>query len=243
MIDNSPSIMTGIGVVGTVATGYLAYKAGVKSERILRADHYRREVEGDKNPYTAVEKIKRVWPEFIPPVTTGAITVAAVIGANKVGSRRAAAVAAAYSLSEKAYTEYKEKVVQRLGDTKEQKVRDEIAVERMTATPVSQQTVIMSTGDVLCCDSMSMRYFMSSMENIKKAQNDLNDTILRYNYATLSDFYDNLDIPKTAISDEVGWNTDNLMRLAFTSALSDDGRPCLYIEYAVKPIRKYATLQ
>lgn len=229
--DNSTSILTGIGVVGTVVTAYLTGKATLHVSHILDAD------------LPVTEKVKAVWTEYIPAVGAGVLTVTCIIGSNRIGSRRAAAVAAAYSLSEKAYSEYRDKVVERLGERKAQKVRDEVAQDRMRNTPVTQQSVVMGSGDVLCCDSMSMRYFMSNMENIKKAQNDLNNTILRYDNACLTDFYDNLNLPKTAISDEIGWNTDNLLTLQFTTAMSDDHRPCLYIEYQVRPIRGYAQVQ
>jgi hypothetical protein len=234
-IDNSPSIMTGIGVVGTITTAYLAGKASFKAAHILSS----------QDPHESiVEKTKRVWPNYIPAAISGGITIAAVIGANRVGSRRAAAVAAAYTLSERAYSEYKEKVIEKIGERKEETVREEIAQARVASNPPHYNNILVSGGgDVLFCDSMSMRYFMSSVENVRKAQNDLNDTIIRYTYATLSDFYDNLGLSQTAFSDEVGWNSDNLLTLQFTTALTEDNKPCIVINYRTEPIRKYAKLQ
>lgn len=241
--NNSPSILTGIAVVGTVATAYLTAKAAVDSDRILRELHYKREVEGDEEPYSFTEKVKIVWPEFIPPVVSGAVTIGCIVGANKIGSRRAAAVAAAYSLSEKAFSEYKDKVVKTIGEKKETKVRDEIAQDRVSSKPPVSSQIILTGGPVLCCDGMSMRYFMSDLETIRKAQNDINNQILTHQYASLTDFYDNLDLPKTQMSDEIGWNQDQLLVLNFSATLTPENRPCMMIEYRAKPIREFYKLQ
>jgi hypothetical protein len=240
---NSPSILTGIAVVGTVATAYLTGKAAVDADRILRELQNRREAEGDKEPYSTKEKIEVVWVEFIPPVVSGAVTIGCIIGANKIGSRRAAAVAAAYSLSEKAFSEYKDKIVKTIGDKKETKVRNEIAQDRVSKSPPVASQIILTGGPVLCCDGMSMRYFMSDLETIRKAQNDINNQINMHQYASLTDFYDNLDLPKTQMSDEVGWNQDQLLTLNFSATLTPDNRPCMMIEYRAKPIRDFYKLQ
>lgn len=232
---NSPSILTGIAVVGTVATAYLTGKASVEAMRILD-----KEIQHDLD---ARKRVELTWQVFIPPVVSGAVTVGCIIGANKIGSRRAAAVAAAYSLSEKAFTEYKDKVVKTIGEKKETKVRDEIAQDRVTKTPPVSSQIILTGGPVLCCDGMSMRYFMSDLETIRKAQNDINNQILTHDYASLTDFYDNLDLPKTQMSDEIGWNQDQLLTLNFSATLTPENRPCMMIEYRAKPIREFYKLQ
>jgi Family of unknown function (DUF6353) len=239
-VDNSPSLLTGLGVVGVVATGFLSFRAGFKSAQILHDAHFAREVEGDEEPFTFTEKVKEVWPEIVPPVVTGAGTVAAVIGAHTIGSRRTAAVAAAYSLSEKAYAEYRDKVQEKIGEKKEQKVRDEIAQERVDKNPVSTSEVIITgNGEVMCYDSLTGRYFKSTMENIRKAENEINKQIISHDYATLTDFYDKLGLRATSFSNEVGWNTDRMLEVRFSTVISDDNQPCISIDYDELPIREY----
>ena len=228
-IDNSPQILTAIGVVGTVSTAVLAGKAGYRYARIL----------SEQSPWLdRREKLELTWKEFIPPATTGVLTVVCILGANHIGTRRAAGLAAAYSLSERAFTEYREKVVERVGVKQEQSVRDEIAQDRVSATPGSREIIISGTK-VLCLDSYTGRYFESDMETLKKAQNDTNYQILNDMYATLTDFYDRIGLPKTRFSDEVGWSNSELLELEFSTALTDDQKPCLVITFKASPVRDY----
>lgn len=235
VIDNSPSIMTGLGVVGTIATAYLTGKAGYKTAQILSS----------QDPHESLmEKTKRVWPEYIPPVIMGSISVVAIIGANKVGSRRAAAVAAAYSLTEKAFAEYKEKVVDKIGEKKNQKIYDEIAQEKVEKNPPSTREIIITgNGDVMCYDTLTGRYFMSSMEQIKSVVNEINRRIITYDYASLTEFYDLLGLSATVFSEEVGWKFENMIDISFSTVLSDDGKPCLAIQYNTPPGRNYYRVQ
>lgn len=240
-VDNSPSILTGLAVVGTVATGILSFRAGYRIGKDENAGHYEPLMEG-KEPeyYTTTDLVKTYWPELVPPIIAGAGTVTAVIGAHTIGSRRAAAVAAAYSLSEKAYAEYREKVKEKFTEKKEQKVRDEIAQDKVDRNPpVTSEVIITGAGEVMCHDSLTGRYFKSSVEAIRKAENEINKQILTYDYATLTDFYDKLGLRATPFSNEVGWNTERMLEVRFSTVISDDNQPCISIDYDELPIREY----
>jgi hypothetical protein len=168
------------------------------------------------------------------------MTVTAIILANRIGSRRTAAVAAAFSISEKTLSEYKEKVVERLGEKKAQEFRDSIAQDRINANPVgNQQVIVTGGGTVLCYDEYTGRYFYSDMETLKKAQNDTNYEIINSNYASLSDFYSRIGLSRTASSDDVGWDSDRLLELEFSTTMSDDQRPCISVGFLVGPTRGF----
>jgi hypothetical protein len=234
--DNSPAILTGLAVAGTLTTAYLTGKASVKAAEILREEAIRWDVPtSELKPKYVVEA---TWKLYIPAASSAALTIACIVGANQIGTRRAAAMAAAYSLSERAYTEYREKVVEKIGQSKERGYRDEIMQERVTNDPISRE-VIVSGLDVLCYDKFTGRYFTSDMETLKKAQNDTNYQINSDYYASLTDFYNRVGLRPTGMSDEVGWNSDKLLELSFSSVLADDGRPCLAFEFVVVPIRGY----
>lgn len=244
-IDNSPLLLTAVGTAGVVTTAVLAGKAGFKAARIIEQEESRLRLHSTEVPRPKLEtrnKFALTWKCYIPPMGAGLLTVSAVIAANQIGTRRAAAVAAAYSLSEKAFTEYKEKVVEKLGETKEQAVRDELAQDRVDRHPVSEREVIIVTGEQLCYDMYSGRYFKSDMETLKKAQNDLNHRILSDNYASLTDFYNLIGLNSTGVSDEVGWNVDKMLEIHYSTTLSDDGRPCIALDFQTVPIRDYFRL-
>lgn len=244
-LDNSPAILTTLGVVGAVSTAVFAGTAGYKMHALVQAEndrlraqaHYDRHSE-NFDVLTWREEFQLTWTKFIPSAASLALTVAATIGANQIGGRRAAAVAAAFAISEKGFTEYKEKVAEQLGAKKEKALRDDLAQDRVMSTPGSNEVVIVS-GQVLCFDQFSGRYFNSDMETIKKAQNDINYTIMNDMYASLSDFYDKIGLTTTSYSEEVGWNVDVKLELIISSTLSDDSRPCIAIDFRTVPVRDY----
>lgn len=241
-VDNSPMILTIVGVAGVTTSAILAGKGAFKASDILNAHETNLRREGSYEPLTLKEQTKLTWKCYIPAASTVAVTTAAIVASNHIGTRRAAAVAAAYSLSEKAFAEYREKVVEKMGENKERQVRDDIQQDRVNANPPSNEVVIM-VGKQLCYDSYSGRYFQSDMESVKKAMNDLNHKIINDNYASLSDFYDLLGLERTSVSDEIGWNLDKLLDIHFTTTLAEDGRPAIALDYRVDPIRDYFRLR
>jgi len=241
--DHSPQILTALGVAGTVTTAILTGKASFKAAKILDDKKYERRPLDENNqaqPLEFKEKVYLVWKLYLPPVAVGVVTVASIITASQIGTRRAAAMAAAYTVTEKAFSEYKDQVVKKFGETKEQMVRDSLAQEQVSNHPVGDRQVIIAGGNVLCYEPFTDRYFDSDMESIKKAMNDLNYRINNNWYASLSEFYDLLGLPRTSYSDEVGWNADKLLELEFTTTLATDGRPAIVINYQVQPIRGYS---
>lgn len=233
LIDNSPTVLTGVGVAGVVTTALLTGRASFKAAQVLD-DH----AEDWQEPIPYKDCVKIVWKLYIPPALVGSATVASIVMANRVSNRRAAALAAAYAISEKAMVEYKEKVIEHIGERKEQAVRDEIAQDRVRENS-GDSVVIVDTGEVLCYDSYSGRYFKSNVETINKAVNELNHRMLGDMYASLTDWYNLIGLDRTAFSDEVGWTVDKLLEVEFSSVLTSEDKPCLSVNFRVVPIRDY----
>jgi hypothetical protein len=233
--ENSPAILTALGVTGLITTAVLTGKASFKAYSVI--DHAER-IQGEFA--TDREKFEMTWKLYIPPFVAGSLSIAAIVGANRIGSRRAAAVTAAYALSERAYSEYKEKVVEQIGKNKEQKIRDEIAVERQRKNPLDQaQVIVTGRGKDLFMDADTNQYVESDMESVKKAINDTNYQIINQMYASVSDYYDAVGFKRTPTSDDMGWDTDNLINIHFTTSITDDQRPCFVMTHVNPPIPKY----
>lgn len=238
--DNSPTLLTAFGVFGLVGTAYLAGKASFRAADLIREEESLLLVDGEPEPLLPKEKVNLCWKLYIPAALTATLSVMAIIGANRIGSRRAAAVTAAYAISERAYDEYRNKVVDHLGDTKEKKLRDEIAQERINRHPLGMQEPIDTNGGRdLCYDTWNGRYFYSSMETIKQAQNAINYRVNHHFYASLTDFYDKLNLDKTKTSDDMGWGQTDQLEIAFTTTIGDKGQPVLVMDFLVDPIRGY----
>lgn len=226
--SNSPEILTALSISGLLTTSYLAGRAGYQAAHKL---------ESEPADMTLVERAKKTWKVYVPAGISGVLTTACIVGASRATNRRTAAAVTAYSLTERAFSEYREKVVEQIGKGKEQKLRDEVAQDRITRNPPSQ-VIITSGGDVLCCELFTHRYFKSDMETLKQAQNKINYKILQLLYVTLEDFYDLIDLPHTSNSSNLGWDSDKLMELQFSTILSEGGEPCLAFDYNyTKPLR------
>lgn len=245
--DNATEILTGVGVTGTITVAYLSGKASIKAFKLIAEEETRIMVEQDTlapfslTTLTTKEKIKLVWPIYVPTIGTTGLTVASIVLANRLSSKKAAALAAAYGLSERAFSEYKDKVAEHLTKAKEVKIREEIAQDRVDKNPVSQ-VIITGAGDVLCYDSLTGRYFESNIEAIKKAMNTINYRIMHNGPESLSAFYDEIGLPPTSMSDELGWNSNDLMDILFSTTMSTDERPCIAIDFTVPPTMGYARL-
>ena len=234
-VDNSPLLLTALGAAGTISSAVLAGKASYKAAEII---HEEERHLGEEIPTR--DKVRLVWPLFIPPLVNATLSVTCIVAANRIGTRRAAAMATAYTITEKAFEEYRDKIVERLGPNKEREARDDIAGDRIRNSPVGRNEVIVTgQGDVLCHDEYTGRYFKSSMQAIRKAENDLNQELLSYGYASLNAFYSKIGLANVPMGEEVGWNSDKLLDIHVGSHVSDDDVPCLSIEFRVSPIRNY----
>ena len=238
---HAPEILTGIGIAGMVTTVVLAVKETPKACQLL--DERKDELKPENLP--GVEIVKTTWKCYIPAAVTGVASIACIIGANSVHNKRTAAIAAAYKISETALSEYKDKVVEVIGEKKEQAVRDAIDKDHIQNNPVSKQQVFITTkGESLCYDAHSGRYFKSDIEQIRRAVNNLNHQMTAGDmYCSLNDFYDEIGLSHTDMGDELGWSIeDGLLDIDFGSQITDDGEPCIVLHYNISPKYNYYTL-
>lgn len=236
----SPQILTGIGVAGMITTVVLAVKATPKALELIED----KKEELDAGELTVVDTVKTAWKPYVPAVVTGVLSTVCIIGGNAVGTRRTAALAAAYKISETALHEYKDAVVETIGEEKAKEVKEKVAQNKLDKNPVvEKQIIVTNKGTFLCYDSLSGRYFQSDMETIRKAQNDINDYLFSEDYASLNMFYDFLGLEHTRLGAELGWKIDSgTLQIEFDSTLASDksqgiapGTPCLVLDYNVAP--------
>lgn len=236
---HSPEILTGIGIAGMIATTISAVKATPKALRLIDE----KEIQENKRLTTA-EIVLTTWKCYIPAAVTGALSVACLIGASAVSLKRNAALATAYTISETALKDYREKAVEVVGEKKEQAIRDAIAKDKLAGNPVDDKQIVMTgSGDTLCYDVLSGRYFRSDIEKIRKAINDLNRDMLSEQYVSLNDLYYAIGLPDIKLGNDLGWNIDKgYIEVQFGSHLAANGTPCLVLAYTVAPQYGYNIL-
>ena len=183
---------------------------------------------------TNIDKIKVAWKCYIPAAAVGATTIGCIIGLNDAHTRKNAALAGLYSIAQTTFSQYQEKVVEILGENKERKIRDEIDKDKILNNPVGADLIFSGTGEVLCYDSITGRYFNSEIEKIRKIINELNRRLMTEMFISLNEFYYELGLEPTKLGNDLGFNIDDgLLEIKFSSQLTKEERPCLVLNYDV----------
>jgi hypothetical protein len=237
--ENSPVILTALGVAGVATTAWLTHKAAYKGGRMIMYMEETRQ-SGEESPLTKREKFDLIWKVYIPAAGAGVMTATCVILANRIGTRRAAVVVSALTLSERAFEEYREHLSESLGAKGEEVFRSEVNKKKLEKIQPTEQTIIVTgKGKTWLMEAYTNRVFEGDKETVRRAENDMNKQILEEDYATLSDFYDRIGLDHTSISDDFGWNTSDRLVLDW-SAVEHEGVPVLVFDYGVRPfLRPY----
>ena len=232
--EHSPEILTGAGVVGYITSTVFAVAATPKALTLIEAEKKKQKV--DK--LNAWGIIRAAWKCYIPTVAMSAISTVCVVSANSIHLKRNAAILAAYTLSDTTFKDYQKKVVEKIGEKKEDAVKDEVAKEKILRQPSSNSEIILTgLGETLCYDSVSGRYFKSDIDKIRKIENNLNRQMRDEMYISLNEFYTEIGLPSIKIGDDLGWNIDKgYIDIQFRAQLSDNEIPCLVLDYSVIPI-------
>ncbi len=249
---HTPEILTGLGIAGMLTTTVMAVRATPKALELLKAEeNYRRidrengipeEIAPEKISY--IDTIKICWKCYIPAMVTGTVSMVCLIGASSVNARRNAALATAYSIAETSLKEYQSKVVETIGEKKEQTIRDAVAKEKIDKNPVKESEIVfIGDGETLCYDAVSGRYFKSKIDRIKRAENEINRRMRDEMYISLNEFYYEIGLPPIKLGDDIGWNIDEgYLDLRFSSQLAENDEPVFVIDYGCCPRYDYRTL-
>lgn len=240
---NSPTILTALGVAGLLSTVVLAIKATPKAVLIVEMEEkYRLENFQDEDyntlPIPPLDIVELTWREYVPTVAMGLATIACMVGSNHINLRRNAALASLFSITETALREYQAKVVEQIGEKKEEKIRGEISQDHLDANPMNKSSIIITgKGQYPCFDFFSKRYFLSDIEALKKAENIFNQRLLRSGWLGINEFYEEIGLEGIELGTEMGWIAErSLMELRFyTMQTKDSGEPCLVVDYMVSP--------
>lgn len=233
---HSPAILIGLAIVSGGTAVVLAVKDTPKA--LKRIEDKKQEYQVDKlSPW---ETVKTTWPCYIPTAIAFTFAAGCAIGSQSIHVKRNAALAAAYKISETALLEYRDKVIETIGEKKEQTVRDKVAQEQINKNPVKQSEVIVTgKGTSLCLDPFSKRYFEADIEAIRRAENKLNKAMMQSicGSSSLNDFYVEIGLEPVddAIGYTLGWNSEHQIDIDIRPGMTPDERPCLVIGHYNPP--------
>lgn len=236
---NAPAILAASACVGTIATAILTAKSTTLAiEKI--ADYCEANLRSPED-LSWKEKFSVSYRVYIPPAIAGVCTLVSIVAANRIQYARGAAFALAYSGSEAAFRRYREAVSDVVKPKDVQKITSRVAEKSVqeAGKPVPGTVLVASSGDVLCYDVFSGRYFRSDIETIRRVENNINGQLNAECYASLNEFYAGLGLPPIAAGELVGWSDPNSLSVEFGSQLTEKGEPVLTVDFLVSPKENY----
>lgn len=235
---HSPTILFGAGVVGVVATAVLASKATLKAGEVLdrtkegmdkatevrdmghpdySAMDYRKDV-----VYVYTRGIKDLASLYAPTLIVGTLSIACLAGSHRMLTQRNLALTAAYSTLDKAFKEYRKRVVAEYGEDRDRELfhgykEHEVVHETKKGEP---KVTRVRKADPNHASGYS-RWFAQGLSTEWEPRADLNLHFLRVQqeyfnhrlrakgYVFLSEVYNALGLGYSQAATVVGWRIAN----------------------------------
>lgn len=238
-VKHEPEILMSMGLAGLCFSVAWGIKTTVKAVKVC--EKRKEELKWDKLP--AKEVLKLTWKMYLPVAVSTLASVPCIIAGNRVSSKRNAALAAAYAISETALREYQDKTKEIIGEEKEKEIRTAIAQDKVDKDKESKEIVFDNDEEQLFYEPLSGRYFKSTWNNIVKAVNELNEEALGSVAGGyyLNDLYERLGLDGTELGAELGWCVPcvglsfGLLKVRMCTTITKDDKPCGCIEFIIKP--------
>lgn len=232
---------------------YLAYKAGPKAEKIIekRKKEFKEVDSADKKGKLVVAKdfVKDIAPVVGPPIALGLLSTGCSVKAYSESSKKIAILSAAYTMTNTALHEYKNKAREVLGDSKAQQVREAISKDHLERAKAPEEGSLDITptglGNSLCYDEYTDRYFYASAESIGQAIVRLGYRIQSEMWIALNEFYQELNLRPCKMGNDLGWSIDDTdcgrIPIYYTAILTDNNTPCLCVQFDVSLKESFKT--
>lgn len=240
---HSPEILVVTGIIGGVTGAVMACKATTKVGDILddakdtigiihdgmengeiRGKEYTKE-DGKKDlAITYVQTGFKVAKLYAPAVIVGGASIACIIGGHRILTKRNIALTAAFAGSEKAFKEYRERVVERFGKELDKELRYNIKAKEIEETITDEngeEKVVKSTVHEAEINEISdyARFFDESCSGwtkdpefnlmfLRRQQDYANEKLRKRKYLFLNEVYAMIGLPATKAGQIVGWVYD-----------------------------------
>lgn len=238
--EHSTTILTGMTVVGVGVTAVLSGKAAVKAYQVIEEEEYSRGI-----PMTKKEKFVKTWKIYIPPFAAAVATASISIGCHALNKRTHAVLLESYLAEAALRRNFEAKARDIIGDKKVDKVKHEMNADKINANPPDEKMIIPTkAGRTLFLDGLTGRYFYSDIEFVRHAINNVNEQIIKDGYASMNDFYYELEIPSVQLGAEQGWHRDfdGQLDIVFDTQMTPYGEPCIVLDYGAHPRYGYDKL-
>lgn len=241
--QHSPEILVVGGVVGVVASGVMACKATVKALPVIEESKRKLDIlhEAMEAPEALPENVTvqdckddtvKVLAHttidlaklYLPSFAVGVVSITAILAGHNITRKRNVALAAAYAGVDRAFKDYRGRVIERFGEDLDRELRFNIKEKEIEETVVNEdgtESTVTKTVQVVedYDNSDYAKFFDAASRNwtknaefnlkfLKKCQAMANDKLKADGYLYLNDVYKMLDIDTTEAGKVVGWVYD-----------------------------------
>lgn len=198
--NNRSIILTGGAIIGLGATAILTAKGQMKADEIM----------AEKRPSDKKELIGSTYKCYIPAAISGVLTLICIVTSQYISRKEIAGLAASLGVlaanrdnlekaikekyGEDALVELREKIL----PYKKPEVKDGEKADRFPAE-------LTGKGDLLCYEGYSGRWFRSSEEAVKEAEEEYNLRFKDGDYLSFNDLYELLGIKSSSFGNKFGY--------------------------------------
>lgn len=232
---HSPEILMVTGILGMVTAAVLASKATLSLHEVVdETQETIDNIEAAKDEYPEPKqyreelviaktiKVASIVKLYAPAIVLGGVSIACIVGSNRIISRRNLALMAAYKLIDEKFKDYRDNVIEELGPEKDK--------EFIRKTP--QKKTLVKVGDTNKGTltnrkfgySIYAREFNETNPNwartrdynmlfLTSVQNWCNDILRGRGHIFLNEVYDHLGLPRSTEGQAVGWVYDKVREI------------------------------
>lgn len=238
---HSPEILVGAGIVGVVASTVMACKATLKVNEVVDEHNHTIEkihVAAEKGvteagqEYTAEDCKKdltiayvqtgvKMAKTYAPAVAVGTLSIASILTGHNMLRKRYIATAAAYTMLDKSFKDYRGRVIERFGKELDHELRYNIKAKEVEEVVVNEdgtETVIKKTVNAVdpnTIDDTSRIWHEGNTGWTKDANHNLlflkkqqayaNDILKTRGYLYLNEVYEMLGFNTVPYGQVIGW--------------------------------------
>lgn len=239
---HSPEILVVAGVVGTVASAVMACKATTKAGDILdeaqeKIDQVHQVMndesisDEDYTPEDSKKDLAIIYAQtglkfvklYGPSIALGALSIASILGGHNILRKRNVALAAAYTALDGSFKDYRNRVIERFGETVDRELKYNLKAKKITEAVTDEDGKTKKEkfdAEILDDDAHEYSDYARFYDDgctgwskdpeynlmfLKAQQQYANDLLRSRGHLFLNEVYDMLGIPRTKAGQVVGW--------------------------------------
>lgn len=221
---NSIKFLMGVSVVGIIGTAVLSIRATKKAVHIL-------EMTKDESIHdlSMAEKGRLLLPTYLPVILSVSGTILCVMSMNHISKKSQGRILAAYSLLNLQFQEYRNSVKTLYGQN----------------TDADIMRKVESKNEVIFVEDLLGKPFVSTIENVQRAEYELNRLFILRGYASVNDFLTFIGVQEKGLGERFGWSFDIGVDYGYEwidfshEKIDYNGREAYLIHYPFEPVLNF----